>query len=949
MKKWTYLVAAGMLLGAAPVFTGCIDNDEPEGITALRQAKSELLKAKVAVEEANAASILADAALKEAQAQIALAEAEYIKAQTEYQNALTLKAQYEAELANIQNQEEQARLEDLIKQLEAEQAERERKAQEAAANLELALLKVQVQLAEQQALYEKALKDLALAQNTLTTAQKAHLQEWITEVENAELAVQQAAAKYEEKATAYATALKTLDEAESDELAQRELARAVELAQRDYDKAVEARDLAKATYEKDLSSTEALETEKAELEAQLEAVEKSLADYELEKEKLAIETAEEAKKVEELKAAYEAIIGVWEGDELIENATQEYTLAEIKIENRNILGLPTYINNWGIEEQTYLYSDYLKAVIDETDADFAQKAILNYYIKDVNSWTRTANDDAWTQEDILVYTQRLNDYNALVEEYKPLWENAVAAYKGKVEIDPTEMNGYDDIAEAVDTYNKAVTAYYAAEEAYETYVEANPLSTKVYSEARTAAQETLNNTRAANEAEKNTSIEAAQAKVDQAYVTYRNAYAAWRKLNAEYQLITTPTDEQTKAVEDARVAYADAWDAYIEEIDAYNEVVSTAEDLQAKKNSVAYADYLVALYAAQEAQLKAEGNDEAISTKTVELSDAISDALATLEENYINAQSVYESYLEDHNGYISSRISVLEEAYNNSTYNEELGYYEWTPQQADAKELAEVYKYELNMYINYLSEMLFGTSDRLVELTVDEITELIENAYMETYPDAEFVPYSYIRSSYFSYGYVGRTAYFQAYIDLANATMENETAIAALKTELQGHLAAVDEQIAAAAAEATAAETAYTEAQEALDAQFADIEDKIEEAEASKYALKPIINKLTTTIETYLSYETQGLDYDASSVKELKEKLAELLQIEEDNVYDKETALLEAQKAQEEYASEQTDAVTIALEALTKAEEELTAAQEELTAANEALQAEIERISSTEE
>lgn len=41
-----------MLLGATPVFTGCIDNDEPAGIAELRGAKAELLKAKATVETA---------------------------------------------------------------------------------------------------------------------------------------------------------------------------------------------------------------------------------------------------------------------------------------------------------------------------------------------------------------------------------------------------------------------------------------------------------------------------------------------------------------------------------------------------------------------------------------------------------------------------------------------------------------------------------------------------------------------------------------------------------------------------------------------------------------------------------------------------------------------------------------------------------------------------------
>ena len=70
MKKWTYLVAAGILLGATPVFTGCIDNDEPEGITVLRGAKAELLKAKASVVAASVEQIKAEAALKLAEAEV---------------------------------------------------------------------------------------------------------------------------------------------------------------------------------------------------------------------------------------------------------------------------------------------------------------------------------------------------------------------------------------------------------------------------------------------------------------------------------------------------------------------------------------------------------------------------------------------------------------------------------------------------------------------------------------------------------------------------------------------------------------------------------------------------------------------------------------------------------------------------------------------------------------
>ena len=38
-KKWTYVAVACMLLGTAPVFTGCIDTDEPAGLEDCRSGR----------------------------------------------------------------------------------------------------------------------------------------------------------------------------------------------------------------------------------------------------------------------------------------------------------------------------------------------------------------------------------------------------------------------------------------------------------------------------------------------------------------------------------------------------------------------------------------------------------------------------------------------------------------------------------------------------------------------------------------------------------------------------------------------------------------------------------------------------------------------------------------------------------------------------------------------
>lgn len=938
MKKWTYLAVTGMLLGTVPVFTGCIDNDEPEGITILRQAKSELLKARASVEEANAASILADAALKEAQKAVVAAQARYYEALAAEQEAKALKAQYEAELRNIKNEEERARLEALISQLEAQQQERERQAQLAAAQLELNLMRVKTELAKQQALYEQALKDLALAQNTLTDAQKTHLEEWITAVENAKEAVDKATETYEEKAEALTTAIKELDAAQSDELAKRQLARNVELKQREYDAAVEAYNVAKAAAEADFSSIEALETQKNELEAQLESIEKQLDELEIERTKLETSTVTEAQEVEKLKQAYEAIAGVWdENGKLVTSATKEYTLPEIKIQNRNIMGLPN-INNWGIAERTFKYSDYLQALANETSESFSQKSELNNYIKEVNSWTRTPNDDAWTNNYILINENNLKNLNTAIEPIKANWQQAVEAFQGKLEMDATQMPGYEEVATAVEAYNAAATAFIESQEAYTKYAEENLPSWEVFNKAIEDAYEVLDGSLGTNEQEYLAAEKAAEDKVEQALIALSTANAAYNKAMAEYALIDNPTEAQKEALQAALTAAQTASSNYDKAKTDRVEAIANAQETREKKDAVAYAEFQVAVAAAQEEEKKNEANDETILGKLDELYKAINDTeegtQAKMIAAYNEAADVYRNYCSELQ--IPGRLDVLTDALNNREEGQ------WLPKQAKAEELAEVYRYEVQNYIERLSGQLFGKSDRLVELSVDEMKAEIEQNYMEMVPDADFVPFTYVNGllSYY-YGMVGLAAYYQAQIDIAKATLENEEAIEDLKAELNDHLAAVNDIIAKAAEEAASAEWAYTQADEALQAKFADIDKKIEDAEALKYAVKPVIDKVAAAIKTYLSYESEG----AETLDDLKEDLNDALVWAEGEMYDAETDLLKAQERQKKYANEEANAVTIAQEDLEEAENDLQEAQDELTAANEALLAEIDRIS----
>lgn len=87
MRKWTYLVAALLMGGVSTSLTSCIDNDEPAGITDLRGAKAELLRAKAQVELAEAAIRNANAAIQQAKADYLQEKVAQEKLKTDYQTA----------------------------------------------------------------------------------------------------------------------------------------------------------------------------------------------------------------------------------------------------------------------------------------------------------------------------------------------------------------------------------------------------------------------------------------------------------------------------------------------------------------------------------------------------------------------------------------------------------------------------------------------------------------------------------------------------------------------------------------------------------------------------------------------------------------------------------------------------------------------------------------------
>lgn len=124
MRKWTYLVAALLIGGTAATVTSCIDNEEPAGITELRGAKAELLKAKAQVEAADAAYRMAETAWMQAKAdyEAELAKQEAFK--TQWHEAFTASEKQRIE-QEMQISAEQFKADLLAKQQATAQAQAE--------------------------------------------------------------------------------------------------------------------------------------------------------------------------------------------------------------------------------------------------------------------------------------------------------------------------------------------------------------------------------------------------------------------------------------------------------------------------------------------------------------------------------------------------------------------------------------------------------------------------------------------------------------------------------------------------------------------------------------------------------------------------------------------------------------------------------------------------------
>lgn len=921
MKKWTYLVVAGLLAGATPMLQSCVDNDEPEGINVLRKAKAELIAAKKIVQEAEAARLKAEAAKLEADAALVKAQAEIAKAQ--------------ADLVNAQTEAARAEIEIRIAQAKAE-AEHQQKVWEQ-----------QDKLAE--VAYQTALAELAKVKAAVNEKQQQVLQAYINKVDRAK--------------KKYDTAMNNVRKK------QRNLLKATEeMNDREANKDYWTRDAQRDVKEAQLNLDEA--------KATLEALQ---AELELAK-TLDLEGTKE--RIEELEKEMVAQMAVMEKAvlELAEKqAEYQPELAALALQVTEAKNAEIEIEEFKYEFPYYLVSSYQGEypILDATsysylDDDNYQTALgrLSEVSYSVEKAKLSPNDKAWAADDVANYKGMAADCEEEVAQLKEEWQKAVEAYNAGAKYATIKgAEGYDEFVEAVKVYNENVKTYTDAVAAYDAYFADKSELTEDYDAKKKAAEEKRDEAKKANQAEFQATKDAFRAQLNVLNANATLAEKKWKEAEAQLALKANPTTEEREAVDALEDAYnelaAEAYEYYshwyFDWTNDANETVEAgltqANNLLTKKNNLADATYDREEAAAAEelaSKLKALGADSSLVTE-------LSAARTALNRSYNDAQTLFNSIVRRDYDYYYGNCTALYKAFFNYVEDEN-GNSVQTPLSVEVNdELANINKYLTEEVLANKSARLFGyeksnwsefweKSERLVELTKEEIdAELAEQGvepweyykkysnlvlvdrYYYTYTDPvtgeEVEDYDDIYD--YKYGKLGLLLYYQAMVERAEAILAGDTEL----DKILETIAAEEEKLVANydanAALVEAAQAAYEEKVEEVDMILWDLNIAAQKAEY-QYGI---------TLNLYSIYIVAD-----SAINEVIDGIKSNIETAENDVFRYEGDLADRQKDLEEWNSTYVDKVEQAQEKLEDAQAEAEVAKENLDIATERLQKAIEAM-----
>lgn len=481
MKK--ILLIGTAALGMFFMTTSCLENTEPAGIEAMRQARAELISAQAAYEQAKVTLLNAQTALQEAQTQNQilennLKELEIQEKQLnlEYQEA---KYDYDMRILELDYARRAGADEAYLKALELEIAgyeywllkneidmeELELKRQEMVEIHKAELLRLQQATAVAQKEYEEAIRNLEALKHTLTEDEKAIVDKYTAEIDALSTQLENAENTLVGAQTAYLEAKYSWSQ--DSVLLDKKYTRAVELAQAALDDANAELEEANAL---DFTDEEALLTQKAELEAEIDAIRKQQDDLKMQAEdlKLTLEVPEA-----EIAAIDTVIKGI---DQQIEDLNQE--IKALKSENpRTQLSLPidnaivahfvgqffeTTVKAHG---NSYYYGDqyqepndpnYEDALVFQSEFEYNEETDRYELPSGTVSWTTTQDN----HEEILADLKEYLYTYELSEPQKAMAESNMKYYQSRAESISEENASFkEELIEARNEWNELSRQY----------------------------------------------------------------------------------------------------------------------------------------------------------------------------------------------------------------------------------------------------------------------------------------------------------------------------------------------------------------------------------------------------------------------------------------------------------------------------------------------------------
>jgi hypothetical protein len=957
------LFLVGSLLGGLSVtFTGCIDNDEPEGIKVLREAKAGLLSAKQAVAAAEATKVQAEAQLVLAKAEVQKAKAEAIKLQAEADAA---KTQAQADSIRAQIEVITADAQKALYEAEKTRVELEEKTNAAEIAMKKALLEfesetVQKYLKVYYDNYQKALTAYNTAYEKYITANKKYLNlladtdlkkydkeyELTQEVDSAEY-------KLAENQTAIAQLQAAIEEA--------------------------------ATFQ----PTD-LEVKKDSLNAILDGFELQLAEIELARQEALNANHEEIEKKNALSDAYVATI---DGTTYQVIDKFSYTFPQLNVVSgfKGEYTPTTYSTDEDGNEtkETYFDGDHTFSVTDRFGT--ASEAYRNARNTLVNEQARVQralldeNDLAWAAATVTELTDSLKTLQTEYQKDSTAWAEAVAVYNNG-DPDIKKFTNYANVTKALTAYNEAVVAYNAGLDSLNAAKAVASAADKAYTEAlgsKTVEKyaQIRDEAKAAADAEYDAALEAynkgvasdvtkLQTAVTNAsnYVTAanQNVVAVKAKLAAGVDGITK--DDVTKAENDLKDAKAKltAAEAALKDAQDATSVADALADKKAELNATkqeayykadkAYADAIadaketemVNDNAATKAALAAKNEAAAVVKKWENIvtngytDEKTKKEVASLDKVRSNAFTALNSA----KSALYSKLSALSEK-KEKVNNVETGKYlalaesDITISVAEAR--SNVLEKSQKVYGAYSLDKKADADynipvEQLLPLTQDKI-----DATLATYggekDNVAFVIQSYEYSSYYdNFGSYGDLLAAQADIEKYSALVNNPTIIDEVDKQFTDAIAALDAQKAELAALVADAWDAYqaqakvvaeleaefneqvfainsqkeglTKIQKALYAVIKIAEPKNDNALYTQADIDKYIENLNNEL-TAKQAETESLEHAA----ERAQKLLEAWQAGEINAADAQAALAELRESELQNLQDQVDAAKAALDA----------------------------------